>query len=219
MDWIRSQPATSHIPVIRKRSIPVSPSGTYEHAFHSTHCVVFFLFVSVMCADLPLQASERLVRRGATEVLHKPLNKTIFLNTILSILNSRYMAKSADQFKSQGDEIKEQLLKEHHRNIVIKTAPGGENNSKHVEGQEGTRMAAPSRTTTLVESEPVNVVWIAETDETWEKIKQWAITLSVTGNTKRPYHSKCHVHCPLAFQLSHSTRLSFVFLFFPSCSC
>ena len=70
-----------------------------------------------MCPEgTSTQATDRLIRRGASDVLHKPLNKVSLLNSIDTLFRTKMDEMKIDVLRDKGDEYKQELLRERRRN-------------------------------------------------------------------------------------------------------
>lgn len=65
--------------------------------------------VIVLSSNLPSQGLERLIRRGAWDVLHKPLNRAVFLNALATVFNTRKQKAFIERLRMKGDEYKERF--------------------------------------------------------------------------------------------------------------
>ena len=68
--------------------------------------------VIVLCDDeMTAQGMDRLVKRGAADILRKPLVHQPFLHSVRTILHNRVEAAHAELLKSRGDQYKAELAK------------------------------------------------------------------------------------------------------------
>ena len=66
--------------------------------------------VIVLSSNLPSQGLERLLRRGAWDALHKPLNRAVFLNALATVFNTRRQKVFVERLRAKGDEYKERYM-------------------------------------------------------------------------------------------------------------
>ena len=84
--------------------------------------------VIVLTSNLPSQGLERLIRRGAWDVLHKPLNRAVFLNAIATVFATRRQKLFIERLRAKGDEYKEKFMKGQHGKLRLSnmaTSNGG----------------------------------------------------------------------------------------------
>ena len=80
LDWVMDNPSLSHIPVI------------------------------ILCDDeTTAQGMDRLLRRGAADIIRKPLLRHPFLHSLQTIINNKVEQQHAQLLKTRGDEYKQEL--------------------------------------------------------------------------------------------------------------
>jgi CheY-like chemotaxis protein len=62
--------------------------------------------------SLSIAASERWIRRGCTDVLHKPYLPTLVLSTVFTLATTQYQARLLTSIEQRGDQYKAMLLQQ-----------------------------------------------------------------------------------------------------------
>jgi CheY-like chemotaxis protein len=162
--------------------------------------------VIVLSSNLPSQGLERLIRRGAWDVLHKPLNRAVFLNALATVFTTRRQKAFIEKLRITGDEYKarfysrsKQGIPMHVRNsfaqagVVMSPAPdartltsGTMSPSENGRGLQGggwpaERTVSPSSSfREPAQLQPIQVLLIEQDPERAQLLRSWIETPAVT---------------------------------------